>query len=264
MTETELFKFLDKKVDFYNRPSYLADDPLQIPHRFDLKQDVEISAFLAATIAWGVRKSIISDTEKMLSFMGNSPYDFVMSAKKKDFEKLIGTSIHRTFNGEDFMTFVLNLQRLYQKSESLSTYFQIKPEESNYYEPLHRFREVFLLDKNQRSQKHISSTYRNSAAKRLLMFLRWMVRKDSRGVDLGIWNAELDQSKLSCPLDVHSGRIARSLGILYRKQNDWKAVEELDVVLRKYRPDDPSVYDYALFGIGVNHDLNSDFVHKIG
>lgn len=254
ISEKEIFDFLDEKVDAFNRASYIDDDPLQIPHRFNLKQDVEISGFLAATIAWGNRKSIIKDCEKMLAFMGNAPYDFVRNAKPSDFISIEGKSVHRTFNGEDFKHFIFNLQRLYREQDSLAFYFSPRGNEYNFYHAIERFRESFLQDKNHRSQKHVSSPYKNSAAKRLMMFLRWMVRKDRRGVDLGIWNP-LGQQKLSCPLDVHSGRIARQLGILHRKQNDWKAVEELDSILRKYRPKDPAAYDFALFGLGVNGEI---------
>jgi len=254
MTEKEIFDFLNEKADGYNQPSYIESDPLQIPHRYELKQDVEISAFLAATIAWGNRKSIIKDAEKIMDFMGNSPYDFIMNTRENHFSKIRDKAIHRTFNGEDLLEFSMNLKRLYQHQNSLSYYFKTKTEEENFYHALERFRSEFLRDKNHRSRKHVSSTYKNSAAKRLMMFLRWMVRKDSKGVDLGIWN-DLNPAKLSCPLDVHSGRVARSLGILNRKQNDWKAVEELDIVLRKYNSSDPAIYDFALFGLGISNEL---------
>ena len=254
MTEQEIFSFLVEKADQFNQPEYIESDPLQIPHQYSLQQDIEIAGFLAATIAWGNRKSIITNANKIMDFMGNSPYDFVKSAKEKDFAKIQDKAVHRTFNGEDLKQFVLNLQRLYKDQESLSYYFQTKAEETNYYHALERFRTAFINDNPHRSYKHVSSTYKNSAAKRLMMYLRWMVRDDQRGVDLGIWK-DLDAAKLSCPLDVHSGNIARQLGILQRKQNDWKAVEELDIKLRLYKPDDPALYDFALFGLGVTKEL---------
>ncbi|NAW51082.1 TIGR02757 family protein [Elizabethkingia argentiflava] len=254
MTEKEIFDFLDEKADAFNQAEYIESDPLQIPHQYSRKQDVEISGFLAATIAWGNRKSIVANAYKMMHFMGESPYDFVMSAKETHFKGIENKAIHRTFNAEDFKQFVFNLQRLYQQQESLAFFLQPREEETNFYHALERFRTAFLVAKPHRCYKHVSSTYKNSAAKRLMMYLRWMVRYDKRGVDLGIWK-HLDQRKLSCPLDVHSGNIARYLGILNRKQNDWKAVEELDLKLRQYKPQDPALYDFALFGLGVTKAL---------
>jgi len=254
MTEEEIFDFLNKKADEFNKPEYfIYTDPLQIPHRYSIRQDIEISGFFSATIAWGNRKSIIANANKIMDFMGNSPYDFVMSAKASDFSSIESKSIHRTFNGDDFKHFCLNLQRLYKLRDSLSFFFKPKENEKNFYHSLERFRSEFLNGSKHRSQKHVSSTYKNSAAKRLMMYLRWMVRKDKRGVDLGIWE-HLDKRKLSCPLDVHAGNISRKLGLLTRKQNDWKAVEELDIILRKYNSEDPAIYDFALFGLGVAGD----------
>ncbi|OPC03802.1 TIGR02757 family protein [Elizabethkingia ursingii] len=254
MTEKEIFAFLDEKADAFNHPEYINSDPLQIPHRYSVKQDIEISGFFAATLAWGNRKSIITNATKIMDFMGNSPYDFVMNAKESDFKSIEDKAVHRTFNGEDLKQFVFNLQRLYKEQESLAYFFQPKDDEQNFYHALERFRTSFLNENSHRCYKHVSSTYKNSAAKRLIMYLRWMVRKDKRGVDLGIWS-KLDQGKLSCPLDVHSGNIARQLGILSRKQNDWKAVEELDIKLRAYNSEDPALYDFALFGLGVTKEL---------
>lgn len=249
MTEKEIFEFLDQKADEFNVPKYIESDPIQIPHRFSIKQDVEIMGFLASTIAWGNRKSIIKSAEKMVDFMGNSPFDFVMSAEEKHFEKLSG-AVHRTFSAEDFKVFVFNLKRVYSENESLENLFLLKENETNFYHALERFRQGFLTQEPHRSHKHIGSSYKNSACKRLMMFLRWMVRKDNKGVDFGLWE-NISQEFLSCPLDVHSGNISRKLGVLTRKQNDWKAVEELDQKLRKYKPEDPALYDYALFGLGV-------------
>lgn len=254
MTEKEIFTFLDEKADAFNHPEYIESDPLQIPHRYTVQQDIEIAGFFAATIAWGNRKSIITNANKIMDFMGNSPYDFVMNAKEAHFESIENKAVHRTFNSDDFKQFVLNLQRLYKEQESLSYFFTPDEGEDNFYHALERFRNSFLNNNEHRSYKHVSSTYKNSAAKRLMMYLRWMVREDKRGVDLGIWS-HLGQQKLSCPLDIHSGNIARQLGILGRKQNDWKAVEELDIKLRMYKPKDPALYDFALFGLGVTKEL---------
>lgn len=252
----ELKSFLDEKADQYNHPDFVQDDPIQIPHQFEVKQDVEISAFLSATIAWGNRKSIISSAKKMMDIMGNSPYDFVMNFQLKYLEKWENKAIHRTFSGEDFKFFLSSLQRIYRENESLENLFLLKENEHNFYNSLERFRaEFFKENPLHRSQKHVSSPHKNSAAKRLTMFLRWLVRNDNRGVDLGIWQ-NISPQFLSVPLDVHSGNIARKLGLISRKQNDWKAVEELDIILRKMDKNDPAKYDFALFGLGVMKELD--------
>ena len=202
MTFSELKDFLDEKADFYNNSSFIQDDPISIPHRFSLKQDIEIVGFLTATISWGNRKSIINDAEKMLNFMENSPFDFIKNVSGKELTSLEKLSIHRTFNGEDLREFILNLKRIYRKNETLEDLFLMGKEEQNCYHSLHRFRESFIGDNTHRSKKHVSSTYKNSSAKRLLMFLRWMVRQDKKGVDFGIWK-NIDQKYLSVSLDVH-------------------------------------------------------------
>lgn len=254
MTFSELKDFLDEKADLYNAPEFIENDPIQIPHRFALKQDIEIAGFLAATISWGTRKSIINDAEKMLSFMEHSPYDFIRNVSLKDLEILENRSIHRTFNGEDFKEFILNLKRIYHQNESLEPLFLVHRNEENFYHALERFRNQFIGASLHRSHKHVSSTYKNSSAKRLMMFLRWMVRKDRKGVDFGIWNM-IDPKVLSIPLDVHTGNISRKLNLIQRKQNDWKTVEELDLVIRKFHAADPAKYDFALFGLGVSGDF---------
>lgn len=254
MTSAELKDFLDEKADFYNTPDFIENDPVQIPHRFSLKQDVEISGFLAATISWGNRKAIINDAEKMLDFMEGSPHDFVLNFSENDLKSLEKRSIHRTFSGEDFAEFLRNLQRIYQNNNSLENLFLVKDGEQNFYHALQRFRTEFLGQNIHRSHKHVSSTYKNSSAKRLMMFLRWMVRHDRKGVDFGIWQ-NINPKFLSIPLDVHTGNIARRLDIIQRKQNDWKTVEEMDSVLRKFNPEDPALYDFALFGLGVSKDF---------
>ena len=254
MNFQELKDFLDEKADFYNNPSFIENDPLQIPHRFSLKQDIEIAGFLTATISWGNRKSIINDAEKMMNFMGNSPYDFIQNVAEKDLKPLEKISIHRTFNGEDFREFILNLKRIYSQNKSLESQFLIQENEENFYHSLHRFRQNFIGSTIHRSQKHVSSTYKNSSAKRLIMFLRWMVRSDKKGVDFGIWE-NINPKYLSIPLDVHTGNISRKLNLVQRKQNDWKTVEEMDAALRKFNAEDPAKYDFALFGLGVSKDF---------
>lgn len=254
MNFQELKSFLDEKADQFNHPDFIGNDPIQIPHRCTLKQDIEISGFLAATIAWGNRKSIINSANRMMDFMGNSPYDFILNHSENDLKSLEGKPLHRTFNGDDFAQFIRNLKRIYSESESLEDLFLLQDGEQNFYHALYRFRTKFLGDVNHRSQKHVSSTYGNSAAKRLVMYLRWMTRKDRRGVDLGIWE-NIEQKYLSVPLDIHTANISRKLGLITRKQNDWKTVEELDLVLRKMDPQDPAKYDFALFGLGVTKEI---------
>lgn len=250
----ELKIFLNEKADQYNNPDFIKNDPIQIPHRFSLKQDIEIAGFLAATISWGNRKAIIKSAEKMLEIMGNSPYDFVLNYSEKDIRNIKDKSIHRTFNGEDFTYFIEQFNRIYKENESLEDLFKINESETNFLHAIERFRSNFLGNEKHRTHKHVSSPYKNSSTKRIIMFLRWMVRKDKRGVDFGIWE-NIDQKYLSIPLDVHTGNISRKLGLITRTQNDWKTVEELDLVIRKFDENDPAKYDFALFGLGVTKEL---------
>ncbi|MGG7467091.1 TIGR02757 family protein [Chryseobacterium arthrosphaerae] len=250
----ELRSFLNEKADQYNAPDFIENDPIQIPHRFSVKQDIEIAGFLAATISWGNRKSIIKSAEKMLNIMGNSPYDFILNYSEKDLESLQDKSIHRTFNGQDFSYFIRQFNRIYKENESLENLFEVNENEISFLHAIERFRNSFLEAEKHRSHKHISSPYKNSSAKRIVMFLRWMVRKDKRGVDFGIWE-NTDQKYLSIPLDVHTGNISRKLGLVSRTQNDWKTVEELDKAIRQFDENDPAKYDFALFGLGVTKEL---------
>lgn len=250
----EVFLLLNEKAEKYNHPNFIELDPISIPHRFSQKQDREISGFLTATISWGNRKSILKSAEKMLDFMDHSPYDFIQNFTEKDLDQFKNKALHRTFSGEDFAYFLKSLKEIYRNSESLENLFLLKDNETNFYHALERFRTVFLNEKTVRTSKHVSSTYKNSAAKRLVMFLRWMVRNDKKGVDFGIWK-NIDQKYLSIPLDVHTAKISRELGLLKRTQNDWKSVEELDLMIRKCNPKDPAVLDFALFGMGVNKDF---------
>ncbi len=245
----EIKSFLDEKVTQYNQSFFIESDPISIPHQFVKKQDIEIAGFLAATIAWGNRKAILKSGNKMMELLDFTPYDFVLHHTSKDLQKL-EPFVHRTFNSFDFIFFIEQLNRLYSEKETLEDYFLIHPSESNTANAIERFRHSFLKEQDVRSKKHISSPTKNSSAKRINMFLRWMVRQDNQGVDFGIWN-NISPSKLSCPLDVHSGNIARKLGLLKRKQNDQKAVKELDSTLRLMDSNDPVKYDFALFGLGV-------------
>ncbi len=248
MQKSELKDFLEEKVVLYNNSDFIADDPIQIPHLYTLKEDIEIAGFLSASIAWGNRKMIIRNAHKMMEFMGNSPYDFVVNHKDYQLEKL-ETFVHRTFNGLDFVTFIKSLQNIYLNHNGLENIFSQNAE--NLQQGISNFKKIFFEIKHStRSQKHISDPLKGSAAKRINMYLRWMVRKDNAGVDFGIWN-KIAPANLSCPLDVHSGNVARKLGILTRKQNDAKALLELDTALRNMDKNDPVKYDFALFGLGA-------------
>ncbi|TXE17256.1 TIGR02757 family protein [Psychroserpens burtonensis] len=250
MNKKDLKEFLDTKVEQYNHPKFIESDPIQIPHQFSKKEDIEISGFLAATIAWGNRKSIINNANKMMNFIDQSPHDFIINHEESDLEKLL-PFVHRTFNGNDFIQFIKSLKHIYTKHDGLESVFSKSSEEKNLQNAIHNFKNVFFeIDHLERTKKHVSDPFKNSAAKRINMYLRWMVRQDNNGVDFGIWK-RISPALLSCPLDVHSGNVARKLKLLKRKQNDGKAVLELDIALRKLDSRDPVKYDFALFGLGV-------------
>jgi uncharacterized protein (TIGR02757 family) len=250
MTHSELKSFLDEKVVRYNNMNFIESDPVQIPHLFTQKEDIEIAGFLSATISWGNRKMIIKNSHKMMDLMGNAPYDFVMSHQETDLEQL-ESFVHRTFNGQDFMVFIKGLQHIYKNHGGLESVFSNNLGEDNLQKSIHEFKKLFFeIPHLNRTQKHISDPLKGSAAKRIHMYLRWMCRQDNKGVDLGIWKS-ISPAILSCPLDVHSGNVARKLGLLTRKQNDGKALHELDLKLRELDPSDPVKYDFALFGLGV-------------
>jgi uncharacterized protein (TIGR02757 family) len=249
MKKQDLKLFLDEKADFYNRADFIITDPVQIPHRFTQKEDIEIAGFLAATIAWGNRKSIITNANRMMDLLGNAPYDFVMSHSNANLGRL-ENFVHRTFNAQDFATFIKGLRHIYENHGGLESVFAKHVQDDSLQLSIHEFKKAFFEIAHQnRTQKHVSDPMNNSAAKRINMFLRWMVRDDKR-VDLGIWKS-IPASALSCPLDVHSGNVARKLGILKRTQNDAKALAELDAALRSFDKADPVKYDFALFGLGV-------------
>ncbi len=246
----ELRDFLEEKVIQYNQPSFIETDPIQIPHQFSKKEDIEIIGFLTATIAWGNRKMIIKNGQRMVELLQHSPYDFVCNHQEKDLEPF-DKFVHRTFNSIDFIYFIKALQHIYKNHGGLETVFTQNAMQTSMQPAITAFKNIFFeLPHQQRTEKHISNPQKGSAAKRINMFLRWMVRKDLAGVDFGIWQ-KIPTSILSCPLDVHSGNVARKLGLLTRKQNDAKALQELDANLRKLDPNDPVKYDYALFGLGV-------------
>ncbi|MDR3273372.1 MAG: TIGR02757 family protein [Flavobacteriaceae bacterium] len=242
--------FLDEKAEQYNQLQFIETDPIQIPHRFSGKENIEIAGFLSAAIAWGNRRSIIKSAEKMLEWLEYSPYDFILNHSEKDLQKIQG-SIHRTFNAEDLKFFIKSLKNIYLNHNGLENVFSAQKDETDTFGAIERFRRIFFeIPHPERTPKHVSSPAKGSAAKRLNMFLRWLVRKDQKNVDFGIWNS-LSPAQLVCPLDVHSGRVARSLGLLERKQNDRKAVLELTQNLKLLDENDPAKYDFALFGLGV-------------
>lgn len=250
MTKSELKDFLDAKVNQYNHPRFLESDPIQIPHRFSEKEDIEISAFLTATIAWGNRKSIINNADKMMQLLHYAPYDFVLNHTESDLQYL-QAFVHRTFNGVDLMFFIKSLKNIYNKHDGLENVFAQKTEKTSLQTSISRFKEVFFeIPHPLRTTKHVSDPIKGSAAKRINMFLRWMVRDNSTGVDFGLWD-KISPSQLSCPLDVHSGNVARKLKLLTRKHNDAKALSQLDASLRELDSIDPVKYDFALFGLGV-------------
>jgi uncharacterized protein (TIGR02757 family) len=252
LTHQQLYELLEEKASFYNNPDFIETDPISIPHFFTQKEDIEIAGFLAATLAWGQRVTIINKSRELMTRMEDAPYDFIMNSSEKEIESL-STFVHRTFQGEDCMYFIHSLQQIYRQLGGLESVFQ-KGYQANksIKESISQFREIFFsFDHLHRTQKHIPDPMKGSAAKRINMFLRWMVRDDDNGVDLGLWK-NIKPSDLLCPLDLHSGNIARKLQLLQRKTNDWQAVEELTANLRTFDPFDPVKYDFALFGTGVN------------
>jgi len=244
---------LDEKVALYNNPAFIDNDPVCIPHSFTSLQDIEISAFWSAILAWGQRPVIISKSRELFARMDNAPYQFVLHHQENDLKKLLDFK-HRTFNTTDTLYFIQFFKDHYQKYQSLEDAFLInsKPVEGNLESHLVSFHDYFFNhpDAPQRTRKHIPTPIRKSTCKRLNMFLRWMVRKDQFGVDFGIWNRILP-SQLLCPCDLHVDRVARRLGLITRKATDWEAVIELTSNLRKLDHQDPVKYDFALFGLGI-------------
>jgi uncharacterized protein (TIGR02757 family) len=250
LTRSELKEFLDEKVELYNRASFIESDPISIPHRFTCKEDIEISGFLAATIAWGNRTMILRSAGRMMEFLDNSPYDFILNHTENDLRR-ISMVVHRTFNASDFIYFIKALKHIYSTQKGLEGIFCRYQTKDSLQPAIHHFRSIFFeLPHDVRIMKHVSDPFKGSAAKKLNMYLRWMIRSDNKGVDFGLWKS-IPPSVLSCPLDVHSGNVARKLGLLTGKLNNSKAVSELDANLRALDKEDPVKYDFALFGLGV-------------
>jgi uncharacterized protein (TIGR02757 family) len=247
--------FLDKKVTLYNQPDFIANDPVCIPHLFTKKQDREIAGFFAALFAWGNRTIIINKSKVLMLLMDNEPYRFCLHHSENDLKQLLHFK-HRTFNTTDLLYFIQFLKHHYQQHASLETAFipdnKSANKEKMVEEALTHFHRYFfsLQDFPERTKKHIATPEKKSNCKRLNMYLRWMVRKDSAGVDLGLWN-KIKPADLICPIDVHVARVARRLQLLERKQTDWQAALELTEQLKQFDAKDPCKYDFALFGLGV-------------
>ncbi|MCW3462679.1 TIGR02757 family protein [Chitinophaga nivalis] len=248
----QLKDFLDAKAAYYNHPDFITNDPICIPHRFSVLQDIEIAGFFAAVLAWGNRTSIIKKCTELMKMMDNSPYDYIRHHQPRERMKLM-SFCHRTFNGLDLLYFVEFLQHYYTNVTSLEFAFSghLTEKDENVEKALLGFHKVFFaLEHPERTRKHISTPARNSACKRLNMYLRWMVRKDENGVDFGLWQ-HISPSQLICPVDVHVSRVAARLGLIPEAKADWKTATALTHQLKKLDPDDPAKYDFALFGLGV-------------
>ncbi len=238
------------KHDQYNHPDFILNDPIQVPHSFVMKEDIEISSFMTATIAWGNRLSIIKNASDLMDRMDRAPFDFIRLAGSGEMDRLAGF-VHRTFNSSDLYCFISCLQQVYLNHGGLEKVFTEGYASGGIYGALVNFRKIFVLSGlSGRSAKHVSDVEKGSAAKRLNLFLMWMVRKDTRGVHFGLWNG-ISVADLMIPLDTHVGRVARSLGLLKRNSNDWQAVEELTSALRNLDPNDPCKFDFSLFGLGI-------------
>jgi uncharacterized protein (TIGR02757 family) len=255
INSTDLKQLLDLKYSQFNNPDFIASDPVSIPHCFSKKEDIEISAFLSAAIAWGYRPNIIKSAKMLMHLMHNEPFNFINQANQKDLKSL-ETFVYRTFQSDDIIFFIASLKNIYQNYGGLENVFHTGyGKEHSIKESIIHSRKIFFETEHlNRSEKHISDPSKNSAAKRINLFLRWMIRKDNNGVDFGLWK-KFSPAHLMCPLDLHSGNIARKFGLLIRKQNDWKAVEELTNNLKKFDADDPTKYDFALFGMGIFKSL---------
>lgn len=255
-SDDDLRELLEALHDKYNRPEFIPDDPISVPYRYAERADREIAGFFSATIAWGNRKAIVRSGHRMMHFMDDAPADFVRNASERELA-LLSSYVHRTFNGQDLRDFVLALRCMEERHGGIGNFFETR------YEATHDMpavladfrREFFAGDHAPRCEKHLSSIEKGAACKRLCMYLRWMVRRDDRGVDFGMWR-RIPMSALYLPLDLHVGNMGRALGLLTRRQNDWRAVEEITAVLRKFDSDDPVRYDFSLFGAGIDNYLN--------
>ena len=251
-TDRSLREFLDEKVLLYNTPAFIPADPVSIPHRFEKRQDIEIAGLFAATLAWGNRTSIINNLMRLMHWMDDAPHDFILHHGDADLKSMLGFA-HRTFNATDLLYFIETLRGHYQVADSLEHAFVPGEmlESDNIGPALIHFHNYFFRgEPPDRTRKHVSTPARGSACKRLCMYLRWMVRHDAAGVDFGIWK-KISPAQLICPLDVHVARVAHRFGLTARPAADWRSALELTATLRRWRPEDPAIYDYALFGMGM-------------
>lgn len=251
MSTLNLKAFLDAKVDLYNQPGFIANDPIVIPHQYTKKQDIEIAGFFAAVLAWGQRITIINKCNELFAAMDNAPYEFILNNSDEELRQFENFK-HRTFNATDALYFIHFFRHYYSKYESLEEAFLPHGKSNGMEENLRYFHNLFfdLPDAPQRTRKHIATPARKSACKRLNMYLRWMVRSDDCGVDFGLWK-KIKTSELICPCDLHVDRVARKLHLINRKQTDWLTALELTEKLREFDPEDPVKYDFALFGLGI-------------
>jgi uncharacterized protein (TIGR02757 family) len=251
MVQEELKELLEFKYDQFNRPEFIEEDPISVPHMFSGRRDIEIAGILAATIAWGSRKTIVKNARQLVQRLEYNPYEFLINAGDQELTSF-HNFVHRTFNGVDCIFFLQALRRIYLEMPSLEeAFFPASGADENIRNAISRFRAIMLrIPHQKRSEKHLADPMKNASAKRINMFLRWMVRNDGRGVDFGIWK-NITPAELIIPLDLHTGNVARKLGMLGRKANDWKAAEELTDMLRTMDPSDPVKYDFALFGLGI-------------
>ncbi len=253
LDDADLKVFLDNCVERFNQPDFIKNDPIGIPHQFKILQDIEIIGFWVAMLSWGQRKTIIAKSQELIDLMGGKPYEFIVNHREKERKAFLNFK-HRTFQATDTLYFLEFLQQYYRNNESLESAFSrhLSQDDLSTKKAISGFHELFfgLPDAPARTRKHIANPSRNSSCKRLNMFLRWMVRQDNKGVDFGLWQ-KIKPAQLMIPLDVHVERIGRRLNLLDRKQRDWKAVEELTENLRRFDPEDPVKYDFALFGLGV-------------
>ena len=243
---------LDEKVLLYNQPSFIAADPISIPHQFTKLQDIEIAGLFAAVLAWGNRTTIINNCNRLLQWMDNAPYQFIQQHQETDLQRFLQFA-HRTFNATDLLYFIYFLQAHYATHTSLEDAFVPTPAYTDATIEgalIHFHNYFFSLEHLDRTRKHIATPARGSACKRICMYLRWMVRSDNQGVDFGLWK-KIHPSQLICPLDVHVARVAQRLELIQRPKADWQSALQLTAQLRAWRPEDPAVYDYALFGMGM-------------
>lgn len=258
MTRDEVKEFLDGLCAKYNCAAFVDEDPVSVPHRYERAEDIEIAGFLAATIAWGRRPLIVRNGLRMMELMDDAPYQFVTQSSAADREALM-PFVHRTFNGVDFAYFIRALQHIYLNHGGLGGFFRASYARcGDLKSVLSEFWNLFFspeLEPEARTMRHLSSVDKGAACKRLNMYLKWMVRNDSNGVDFGLWSDAIPASALYLPLDVHTANTSRALGLLGRKQNDWRAVEEITGVLRGFDANDPVRYDYALFCAGMYKEL---------